>query len=453
MKKICILFVILFSHSLFSQVAYFYQTVGPMISGKGYNTVETGTSSDGVTVRTNYVKAIDFYIGTSPDSAYGDPVISYLPNGKWAMTAWTGSTNYHGGSKMLYYESNCPVVADNSVIALGAKSTAGCQFINTLQIGKTSQVFGVGSKTYVLHSNQLGVNIACLSDATNSAMSLTGICVKSTPYSTLAQLNYGESMPVVTSTSLNLSDAAIAKRTDGTWVVFLKGISNTSTCVPGSLCELAARGIYRTTTSDFITWTPLELMVTKASVPEATNTSDGKVWLYWQDFTNACNANNLALAARAPISSAYEQLTTFSLSSPVQVTFNDESFQTNTILHYATNGNPVFLPSQSAIDAYKNCITGNGGTWYNIIGIPKNQLANNFVKVYPNPSSGQFSIEWTNDLQNKSIAIINSLGQVVFTDSTQESKISFDLNWLPGGMYFVKTTTQNGYSIHKINIE
>src|SRR6185369_2854451 len=129
-----------------------------------------------------------------------------------------------------------------------------------------------------------------------------------------------------------VSDVAIARRRDATWVLFVKGIALPAGCQAGQLCELCARSIYRTTSADLITWSPLEKMVEQASVPDAGVDADGDVRLYWQNFAPACAAQNLQLSARAPITGAAEQANG-ALSTTVNVTFPAEAFEANAQLH------------------------------------------------------------------------------------------------------------------------
>lgn len=65
-------------------------------------------------------------------------------------------------------------------------------------------------------------------------------------------------------------------------------------------------GLVVCSTTNLIHWSELEKVVIQASVPEATTTVDGTVWLYWQDFTNTCTAQDQSLGGIAPISAAYE---------------------------------------------------------------------------------------------------------------------------------------------------
>lgn len=341
-----------------AELAFFYQIVGVFQNGIGANEVRIGSiSGDDQVVQSDDTVAVDWKQGLDIVDSYGDPVLSRLPNGNWTLTSWTTPDDPRGGGVMLYWEGACPIVDDAEVVAFTPSNATGCEAERVLQIGKTSQVFGADGGTYVFHSTQSGVHLAHLSDDLHMANQLAEMCVLSEPVENLEDLAWGDSMPVVTTTELLLSDTAIAQRQDGTWVLFVKGIEKDNDCQGrGGLCELCARGIYRTTSQDLVQWTELEKVVSQASIPEATQTVDGTVWLYYQDFSDTCSAQNLQLANVAPISGVYETEQSFQMSSATKVNFVDEEFETNSSLHYATNGNPVMLPDQAAQDALEACL-------------------------------------------------------------------------------------------------
>jgi hypothetical protein len=190
-----------------------------------------------------------------------------------------------------------------------------------------------------------------------SIFAKASICFRRSPVARIADLSWGEATAVIDSSltgNLFVSDVAIARRRDGTWVLFVKGIALPAGCQSGQLCELCARAIYRTTSTNLMTWTALEKMVEQASVPDAGVDPDGNVRLYWQNFAPACAAQNLQLAARAPITGAVEQANG-ALSTPANVSFPAEAFEANTQLHYPTNGNPVLLPDAAAKTALDAC--------------------------------------------------------------------------------------------------
>lgn len=350
------------SPSIGSPIAFFFQYVGAFEYGVGKNGVTAGTSLDGISVTSSTTDAMIWSVGkqaTKNNRTYGDPVISYLPSGMWAMTAWSGSNDPRGQGRLLYAEASCPTIDENSVIAIGASSAKECARMESVTSGKTSQVFSQNGNTYIFHSMMGEVYITQLSSPQEQAHDLTALCILKNPVEDISDLTYSSSTKIISKAdaqNITLSDTAFGQREDGTWVLFVKGIKQEPGCTATDLCELCNRSIYRTTSTDLITWSPLEKVIERASVPEATTMPDGTVWLYWQDFSDTCDAQDKNVAARAPISSAYEQPGSYELSEPVAVTFTDETFETNTELHYATNGNPVSLPSQQAYEAFLTCV-------------------------------------------------------------------------------------------------
>lgn len=348
--------------NMVTPVAFLYQTVGRMVNGVGENAVAIGSSEDGLVVSSYGLNALTWNITVDKSEKYhyGDPVFSRLADGSWTMTAWSGPADPRGAAYLLYHESGCPLVDDDAVIAIGPSSAVGCAEVRGISMGKSSQVFDGPAGHYVFHMIGGEIYLAHLSDATQSAKDLDAMCVLAEPVTSISELDYSESTKIIggaDTQSLLLSDAAMAKRADGTWVLFVKGISQDSGCEPLSICELCARNIYRTTSTDLINWTSLKLVVEQASVPEATTMPDGTVRLYWQDFDQACATQDNIIAGMVSISTAYELPDSFALSEPEQVSFPDEAFQTDSTMHYATNGNPIMLPDATAFAELEACLS------------------------------------------------------------------------------------------------
>jgi hypothetical protein len=332
--------------------AFFYQDVTPTT-----NNNRVGITYDGKVVDIDNFDVLKVTRGTSKVS-YGDPVFSRLSNGRWAMTAWTGFEDPHGVGQLMLHESACPKVVEADVKVLGAKSASGCKAAPIVTSGHTSQIFEASGSNYVFHAISGELYLTRLTDSTHAATDLQSLCVRETPVSKIADLAWGETTLVMSktlATGLLLSDSGIARRKDGTWVVFVKGYPTSAGCTKPGLCELCARGIYRSTSTDLITWTVPVKMIDKASVPDATTYADGSVWVYWQDFSAACAAQDDKLAQRAPISGAYE-LADLTLSPTIAVSFPKEPFETDTKLHYPTNGNPVAMSSSAAKAALDACV-------------------------------------------------------------------------------------------------
>lgn len=341
-------------------IAFFYQTVGAFVKGVGNNAVRAGYSLDGIEVQSYGADVLNWTIGKNGNEGFGDPVFSRLSDGTWTMTAWSTPSDPRGAAALMYHEASCPTVDEDDVLVLGPSAAAGCADTRGTSMGKSSQVFEHDGGRYVFHTIGGSIYLAKLADATHEATDLESLCVlpNDEAVSSLSELDYGESTYLfgTIDTGLLQSDTAIARRADGTWVLFVKGIAPDSGCTPNTLCELCGRSIYRTTSADLIAWTDLEKVVGEASVPEATTMPDGTVRLYWQDFSDACEAENLQLANVAPISTAYELAGSHDLSSPTVTSYPDEPFETDKKIHYATNANPILLPDAEALADLAECV-------------------------------------------------------------------------------------------------
>lgn len=90
-----------------------------------------------------------------------------------------------------------------------------------------------------------------------------------------------------------------------------------------------------------------------------------------------------------------------------------------------------------------------------ILGADDEDNLNDLVTLYPNPNTGNFSLE-TQNLRIESIEIYNSIGQVVYQKTIPNTFISsFDiqLKQPSNGMYLVKIQTQKGIITQKLIIQ
>ena len=334
-------------------MAFFYQDVAP-----GGNSVKVGSTTDGRIIDTTGVSLLGWQPVGRLTTSYGDPVFSRLANGRWTMTAGTGAEDPRGNAQLMYHEAACPRVDESAIRVIPSSSSAACLCARGMMIGKTTEMFSFDGAQYVFSTSELGIRLIKLADASRTAADLFAICHRRTPARTLAELAFGEATVVIdpgAAPTLRLSDTALARRTNGTWVLFVKGYPASAACAAGSLCELCARSIYRATSPDLLNWSSLEKLVDQASVPEASTFPDGSVALYWQSFQETCAAQDLNLAARAPIRMAFET-STGAPGAPTAITFPKEAFETNRNLHYPTNANPILLPDPNALAALNACL-------------------------------------------------------------------------------------------------
>ncbi|HET9136888.1 MAG TPA: T9SS type A sorting domain-containing protein [Candidatus Kapabacteria bacterium] len=68
--------------------------------------------------------------------------------------------------------------------------------------------------------------------------------------------------------------------------------------------------------------------------------------------------------------------------------------------------------------------------------------------IYPNPASSITHILSDNELQ--SVSVINAIGSTVYVSNKQENVSELDVSTFPDGIYFCRTTTNNGVSNQKL---
>ncbi len=71
------------------------------------------------------------------------------------------------------------------------------------------------------------------------------------------------------------------------------------------------------------------------------------------------------------------------------------------------------------------------------------------VKIYPNPTSGEFTIELSNSTA-KTLEVIDLTGRVVYSNAAASEKVKVNLNNLANGIYYVKIQTKSSTEIVKV---
>ncbi|MBL4593736.1 MAG: T9SS type A sorting domain-containing protein, partial [Flavobacteriales bacterium] len=119
--------------------------------------------------------------------------------------------------------------------------------------------------------------------------------------------------------------------------------------------------------------------------------------------------------------------------------------------------NPMAIPPQTT--TYIATITNDSGCvkteqvkiWVETcIGIADASTSLSITSIYPNPTTGNITIEFNELIQQAMVTILNNLGQVVYHKNyAATSSINLSLN-APQGIYFVQIQTDEGIITKKI---
>lgn len=111
---------------------------------------------------------------------------------------------------------------------------------------------------------------------------------------------------------------------------------------------------------------------------------------------------------------------------------------------YSNSSNSFVTLCVKSLAGCENCISKE-------VGFAKINSVSNYIglKVYPNPSSGNFTINSTK--QMKSIEVINTLGQVIKTfDLLPDNELKLNITEQSSGIYFIKIDCGNQYQVVRI---
>ena len=71
------------------------------------------------------------------------------------------------------------------------------------------------------------------------------------------------------------------------------------------------------------------------------------------------------------------------------------------------------------------------------------------ANIYPNPTQGQVTIE---AYSLKSVAVSNTLGQILITEETESNEIQLNLSQFASGIYLIHIRTDNGIATKRVNL-
>lgn len=90
----------------------------------------------------------------------------------------------------------------------------------------------------------------------------------------------------------------------------------------------------------------------------------------------------------------------------------------------------------------------------NAIGIHDHEFENS-ISVFPNPSVGNFTVNFSNEYQNAemSVSVVNLLGEIIYNRiESVNNQVIIDLTNYPAGTYTLKLETEKGFASKKLII-
>jgi PKD repeat protein len=122
------------------------------------------------------------------------------------------------------------------------------------------------------------------------------------------------------------------------------------------------------------------------------------------------------------------------------------SGETQFIFTPINNGNYTV----GAIDT-NGCISTSQAFNFVIQGM--NEVSNNEINIYPNPSTSVLNIELKYLLSNSLIEVISTQGQIVFSKKVNDKNTSINIETLSKGIYFVKLIDDKNWQVKKVIVE
>lgn len=145
------------------------------------------------------------------------------------------------------------------------------------------------------------------------------------------------------------------------------------------------------------------------------------------------------------------------------LTFNELKSQFNDFKksHDLSKGLPIVIVSDIEFNQALNKVyvsTFGRGIWETSItsivtGVKDNSKAKTYnYQLYPTINDGNFTMEFDNDINSKTIELIDVMGKVVFSQNTDREKIELHLE-LNFGAYFVRISSNQLLSVKKIIVQ
>jgi Secretion system C-terminal sorting domain len=122
-----------------------------------------------------------------------------------------------------------------------------------------------------------------------------------------------------------------------------------------------------------------------------------------------------------------------------------------------TYGNPALVSPNTTVTYTLIGTDANGcqgSTTYQLnvsecVGLKDVSTTASGIRLYPNPSKGEFIVEIQDKLVH-TIEVTDLSGRLLYTTTSKNEKISLDLTQFANGVYYVKVSSENHQEVIKV---
>jgi Secretion system C-terminal sorting domain/Outer membrane protein Omp28 len=229
-----------------------------------------------------------------------------------------------------------------------------------------------------------------------------------------------------------------------------------SVSINGAALTSAGNVTANTITTATTGTSPISIKVTETTGTARTATIEVKKGSTFDDANNyklyaAIVEKKLAFNAQNGEKTHYNVFRKWAKATPDTYNPAGAATQTYTYNYAIENG---WIASEIYVLAFVQSGTGNAiinsGTRFDVTSAVEEPSIDEFVQVFPNPTSGKFVLTF-DKVKPQQITVTNITGQVVETAVlNNNSRYEMDLNKQANGIYFVKVQTTEGVAIKQI---
>jgi len=116
----------------------------------------------------------------------------------------------------------------------------------------------------------------------------------------------------------------------------------------------------------------------------------------------------------------------------------------------------TWYPTQNGL--YSIIVTNAAGcssesAQFNYVNIGTDEWLKSQVRLFPNPNSGQFTVTYPDELNIKTVRMIDGLGRVLLEREAPDNRVEVDLGLVPNGLYRLELMGEQGYMYLPVTIQ